>query len=76
MVQWLMNPTSIHEHTSGCQHCKYTRCHLIMLFKRVNCVGVPIVAHQNRIRLISMRTQVRSLAWLSGSGNSGCYGCG
>ena len=37
-------------------------------------VGVPIMAQQKRIWLASMRTQVRSLASLSGSG-VGC-GCG
>ena len=36
-------------------------------------LGIPIVAQQKRIRLVSMRMWVRSLASLSGSGIQ--YGC-
>ena len=42
----------------------HRQCEKQML-KKLNC-GVPVVAQQKQIWLVSMRTQVQSLAWLSG----------
>ena len=38
--------------------------------------GVPVVAQWKQIQLISMRTQVLSLIWLSGLGSSIVVSCG
>ena len=46
-----------------------------MIKSRVN-VGVPIVAQRKRIGLVSMRTQVQSLASLSGLRIQRDCGCG
>ena len=37
-------------------------------YENITIAGVPIVVHQKQIQLVPMRTQVRSLASLSGLG--------